>query len=249
MDNKYITLFKTTSEYQEYRLSSGFTSPNVSLCEDENKIYFSESKNEDILNNNYEYVDLGLPSGTIWAKYNVGAVSEDDGNGLYFAWGDITGWTKRQIENHDTDFSWGRYIWTDSAISCDGSAMKKYNEEDGKNVLDMVDDAAHVYMGGDWHMPSVEQFEELLDYTTTAWTTQNGVDGLLFTSNINNKTLFFPAFGYADNYTIDNLNSCFYWSMNNETVQTANYFMASESDIYVTDDFKHYGLPIRGVIG
>lgn len=113
----------------------------------------------------------------------------------------------------------------------------------------MDDDAVHVHMGGDWHMPSVEQFEELLTYTTTAWITQNGVEGLLFTSNINDKTLFFSAFGYADGSMIDNLNSCSYWSMNNETVQTANYFMATENDIYVTDDFKYYGLPIRGVIG
>lgn len=52
MNNKYITLFKTTNEYQNYRLSSGFISPNVSLCEDENKIYFSESKNGDIIVDN-----------------------------------------------------------------------------------------------------------------------------------------------------------------------------------------------------
>lgn len=46
--------------------------------------------------NGHEYVDLGLPSGTLWANMNVGANSETD-NGLYFAWGETTGYTADQI--------------------------------------------------------------------------------------------------------------------------------------------------------
>ena len=35
--------------------------------------------------NNHEYVDLGLPSGKLWATCNIGASSSEE-NGSYFAW-------------------------------------------------------------------------------------------------------------------------------------------------------------------
>lgn len=97
----------------------------------------------------YEYVDLGLPSGTLWAKMNAGAESETD-TGLYFAWGETQGYTAEQV-GVDKQFSWSDYKFNPSG---DGSTFTKYNLTDNKVVLDAEDDAAAVNMGGEWHMPT-----------------------------------------------------------------------------------------------
>ena len=145
----------------------------------------------------YEYVDLGLPSGTLWAKMNVGATSETD-PGLYFAWGETEGYTAEQV-GVDKQFTWADYKFNPSG---DGSTFTKYNSTDGKTVLDAEDDAAVVNMGGEWHMPTQDQCEELLntEYVTNEWIENyngSGMNGCLFTSVSNGNTLFIPAAGYC----------------------------------------------------
>ena len=51
-------------------------------------IVFNSCKDDkdEPLPDNHEYVDLGLPSGTLWATRNVGADKPED-IGDYFAWG------------------------------------------------------------------------------------------------------------------------------------------------------------------
>ena len=118
--------------------------------------------------NGYEYIDLGLPSGTKWAKANVGAESETDA-GLYFAWGETTGYTASQVGT-DKNFSFDDYALTEDG----GSTFTKYNAIDGKTTLDLEDDAAHVNMGGDWHMPNMVQYIELFEETKNGFVTNVG---------------------------------------------------------------------------
>lgn len=105
------------------------------------------------------YVDLGLPSGLLWTKYNIGANSEEEA-GLYFQWGDTQGYTAEQVGDGEglKSFSWADYKW-----SVDGSSsnFSKYNASDSKTVLEPEDDAAHVNMGGNWRMPTLEEYNEL----------------------------------------------------------------------------------------
>lgn len=157
--------------------------------------------------NGHEYVDLGLPSGTLWATSVIGG-----DNPLYFQWGDIEGWTAEQINNGEKAFADSDYKWSD------GSSLTKYNTADGNTVLDLEDDAAHVHMGGDWHMPTKEQLKELTANTTSTWTTQNGVSGKLFTSTINGESVFVPAFGVIDDGGLLNIGSfgCVWSSSVNE---------------------------------
>ena len=107
----------------------------------------------------YDYVDLGLPSQLKWAKCNIGANSEEEA-GLYFQWGDTQGYTAEQVGNGEglKAFDWGDY-----KFSIDGNKwdFSKYNESDRKVVLDPEDDAAHVNMGGNWRMPTFEEYNEL----------------------------------------------------------------------------------------
>ena len=138
---------------------------------------------------NHEYVDLGLPSGTLWATCNVGANKPEE-YGDYFAWGETA---PKEI------YTWGTYKW------CNGTlfSMTKYCREsengyegftDGKGELDLEDDAAYVNWGSSWRMPTMEQEKELVYECTWEWTTHNGVNGRLVTGP-NGKTIFLPAAG------------------------------------------------------
>ena len=147
--------------------------------------------NKEINNNGYEYVDLGLPSGTLWATCNVGASKPSD-CGLYFQWGDTQGYTDVQVKI-GKQFTWDDYKFNPSG---DGKTFTKYTTPG--ETLELEDDAAHVHMGGDWHMPTSEQIQELIDNTTSTWTMQDGRLGRLFTSKKDGtKSIFIPAAGYA----------------------------------------------------
>ena len=110
-------------------------------------------------NTNYEYVDLGLPSGLLWAKCNIGATNEEE-SGLYFQWGDTQGYTAEQVGDGE---GLKAFSSADYKFSIDGSDsnFSKYNASDSKTVLDPEDDAAHVNMGGNWRMPTFEEYKEL----------------------------------------------------------------------------------------
>ena len=153
----------------------------------------------------HEWVDLGLPSGTLWATCNVGARNPED-YGDYFAWG--------ETEPKDV-YDWSTYKW------CNGSynislwkycTYSSYGTVDNKRELDPVDDAAYVNRGSSWRMPTYEQFIELKAKCTWTWTTQSGVNGCLVTGS-NGNSLFLPAAGYRDDSSLYTAGSIgHYWS-------------------------------------
>ena len=115
----------------------------------------------------YQTIDLGLPSGTLWADRNIGATDIYDG-GKLFQWGDPTPYdipehTDGMVNGGQKMFYWSDYKWNPSG---DSSTFTKYNETDRKITLDPEDDAAHVNMGGTWKMPTEEQVTELFKETT-----------------------------------------------------------------------------------
>ena len=110
--------------------------------------------------NGHGWVDLGLPSGTKWATYNIGAADVSE-PGELFAWGEIS--TKT-----------GTYNWEDYRFRTSGNksdnirlnkyiTVSKYGPVDNITQLEPCDDAAHVNWGGNWHIPTVEQWEELIN--------------------------------------------------------------------------------------
>lgn len=121
-----------------------------------------------------DFVDFGLPSGTLWARNNLGAENETDA-GLYFAWGETTGYTAEQIGTLRS-FDWESYEF--SGKSCGGLCAvqyTKYNSDDRKLVLDPSDDAATVMLGGDWCIPNCYQYTELMSHTIQASVDSNGI--------------------------------------------------------------------------
>ena len=162
---KYLRLFKNHDDYLDFKKTNDFKLPNISHCEQENEVHYTPYISP---YNGHAYVDLGLPSGTKWAKMNVGASSEKDA-GLYFAWGETQGYTASQVGGHKV-FLWRDYRWTND----NGSTMSKYNTTDNKTHLELTDDAAAVNMGGDWHMPNRTQCLELFKETKNGIVTGAG---------------------------------------------------------------------------
>ena len=151
----------------------------------------------------HEYVDLGLPSGTLWATCNVGASAPEE-YGDYFAWGETE---PKEV------YMWETYKW------CNGSeyTLTKYctssdfGTVDDKTELDPEDDAAYVNWGSSWRMPTWEQQWELLENCTWTWMQQNGVNGRLVTGP-NGNSIFLPAAGF---HWYESLSACgdngYYW--------------------------------------
>ncbi len=167
-----------------------------------------------IIEEEHEWVDLGLPSGTLWATCNVGANSPEE-YGDYFAWGET-----EPKEN----YSWSTYKY------CEGSynTMTKYCPQSNygyngfTNTLTELlpeDDAATANWGYDWQTPNKTQFEELTNnnHTTKKWTTINGINGELITSKSNGKNIFFPAAGCLGEFPLTASQYGEYWSCTNYT--------------------------------
>ena len=138
----------------------------------------------------HEYVDLGLPSGTKWATMNVGASSPSD-YGNYYAWGETNTkssyeWSNLKYCLDDSGDKFSKYV-TDS----------KYGNVDGKEELDLSDDAAYVNWGQGWRMPSKAQQDELREKCEWTWTSMGGHDGYKVVGP-NGNSLFLPAAGYRD---------------------------------------------------
>ena len=192
----------------------------------------------------YEYVDLGLS--VKWAKCNVGAEKETDA-GLYFAWGETTGYTASQVGT-DKQFSWSDYKYGNSS-----SNLTKYNQSDGKTVLESADDAAAQIMGSDWRMPTKAEFDELLRGTTNEWITnynETGVSGRKFTAS-NGNSIFIPAAGYCSDGSVYNVDdSGGVWSSSLYTSSPGNAwylgFSSGGCNMY-NRGYRYLGLSVRGV--
>ena len=187
-----------------------------------------------------QYVDLGLPSGTLWATLNIGANSPWE-VGDYFAWG--------EKEPNKAVYDWSTYSL------CNGThySMTKYNATDGKTELDPADDAASVIWGVDWQMPSSTQRVELMDtrYVNLQWTTQSGVYGLKVTSKKNGNYIFLPVGGYRSGSELLYTDGGNYWSRSvntyNNIYYTASAHYFSSSSNYGQTWLRSNGLNIRPV--
>lgn len=128
----------------------------------------------------HDYVDLGLPSGTMWATCNVGANLPED-YGDYYAWGE----RYRKIDFYWENYKFGMY------------GREKYCKDDGLLVLEAEDDVVQCRWHFGWCMPTKAQWEELIRNTSSIVTTLNGVQGRLFTAS-NGNSLFLPATGLIE---------------------------------------------------
>ena len=194
---------------------------------------------KNMLNNQHKYVDLDLPSGTLWATCNVGAKTETE-CGDYFACGE----TKTK----------NTYFWDTYKFVKVGN-LTKYNDEDKLTKLEPEDDAAYVNMGDDWCIPTEEQFKELKTHTKHKWFenyNDSGKSGVLFTGE-NGNTIFLSANGFTmnrNNRVFDNGTFGYYYTSNiSDEISKSITFNIDASNIgYLSSEVRFYGQNIRGVL-
>ena len=191
------------------------------------------------------WVDLGLPSGLLWANCNLGAQKPED-FGDHFAWGETS--TKEV-------YSWDTYIYGSSNYEltkyCGMPLYGLYDYSDSLTTLEAFDDAAVVNLGDGARMPTREEWQELKDHTSSSWITRNGVKGCLLTAS-NGNSIFLPTAGTCEDstqYYMGNYGS--YWS---SSVVTDAPCYAWYFNIYpysshnaIELGYRCYGLSVRAV--
>ena len=215
---KYIRLFENHSDYEDFASGGTMELPNVSYCETENEVHYNPIDNCQ----QYDYVDLGLPSGTKWATKNVGACDITD-YGNYYMYGMGT----KAYDSTDTPYA--------------GT----------ENPLALSADTAAQVLGGEWHTPTLTQFTELINNTTYQWVTDyqgSGINGGLFTSKNNINSVFFPAAGVIDGEGLKFESSRFYlWSSTPYNNKYCYYFYGYETNKGVNYVAPNNGFQIRAV--
>lgn len=187
--------------------------------EEQNPLENSGGNSSDLTGetNGHKWVNLGLPSGTLWATCNVGASAPEE-YGIYFAWGETDGYDSGKTDCK-TDFSWTTYKYSNGSSNlltkyCPTGSSGFNGYTDSNTELQAGDDAASENWGGSWQTPSLAQAQELLngDYTIVTLAAQNGVTGRLVTSKSNGKSIFLPAAGSYHGTSLDEVGSCgHYW--------------------------------------
>ena len=178
---------------------------------------------------NTQYIDLGLPSGTLWADRNIGA-TEPEEYGNFYAWGET---------EPKSEYTWDNYKW--------GKDCTKYNNKDRKKVLDPEDDVVYLNTKGKAHIPTIEQIRELINNTTSENQTINGVKGRLYKSKVNGNTICIP---FAGECRIDNKGrdrwGC-YCSSSSCNDSIVNYLYSGNTMVYMSAEYRCWGFAVRGV--
>ena len=198
-----------------------------------------------------DWVDLGLPSGVLWAKCNLGASAPEE-YGNYYAWGEIS---PKEVYN------WNTYRYGTADGEGNLLTLIKYNTHsdygtpDSLTILRATDDAATMAfgIGSGARTPTKEEWQELIDYSTVEWTTMNGVNGLKFTSITNGNTLFFPAAGMRYGSELHGVDGCgfgFYWSSSLDTNSPSDawaFCFDANNPVHVGKSNRRYGFTVRAV--
>ena len=204
---KHLKKFENHSQFESFIKSGQRILHNVSYCKQEDHVHYDDYG---VQPSSYEYVDLGLPSGTLWAKDNLGA-TESNIYGDIFAWGEVTNRTS-QIDCEEYKF----------AQNCtEPERCSKYNYTDNKDFLDLEDDAAHVIMGDNWKIPYPSHFTELFSDQNTTKRLETVMVGndwhtfLILTSTRNSNQLVFPLYYFGVVKSESTLYRIFYWTGEN----------------------------------
>ena len=198
-----------------------------------------------------DWVDLGLPSGVLWAKCDLGANAPEE-YGNYYAWGEIS---PKEVYN------WNTYRYGTADGEGNLLTLIKYNTHsdygtpDSLTILRATDDAATMAfgIGSGARTPTKEEWQELIDYSTVEWTTMNGVNGLKFTSITNGNTLFFPAAGMRYGSELHGVDGCgfgFYWSSSLDTNSPSDawaFCFDANNPVHVGKSNRRYGFTVRAV--
>ncbi len=193
--------------------------------------------------NGHKFVDLGLPSGLLWAETNVGAAAATE-DGDYFAWGETS--------------TQSYYDWSTYKLGSSSTRIEKYNNKDCKFILEAEDDAATANWGSPCRMPSKQEIEELcnFNYCTWKWTYKTTAAGTLINgfeviSKANGNSIFLPAVGYRNGDRVYTHGSRgYYWSSSRyasfKSMAYSLYFGSGDYDWYRYR--RYFSFSVRAVV-
>ena len=220
---KNLNIFSLVAEYENAKSEGTLITPNVSFINESGGVICLPELDDPY--NGHEYVDLGLPSGTKWATMNVGASSETD-YGNYYQYG--KGAAQYAETNGNSDY------------------------RGTEDPLDSSVDTAVQVWGGQWHMPTEAQMQELIDNTTYEWVEnykRSRINGGTFTAT-NGAVLFIPAAGLWFNGRKSGVGYNGYcWGSSPMDSTDAYNLEVSGIDATVNYNFRYNGYPVRPVVG
>lgn len=192
----------------------------------------------------HEYVDLGLPSGLLWATSNVGAKTPWE-EGDYFAWGETTGFASGKTMFNSGTY---RYFNESSKTLTKYCFDSEYGIVDYLTTLSPADDAATANWGEDWRMPTWEEVQELFSYCSPEWVDGESIGGFEFIGP-SGESIYLPCAGYRlDDKLISEGVLCSYWTStlddDNPNCAMTNTFGGVPS---TPDAERWYGLSVRPV--
>ena len=247
---KDVTRFSTTSrrEMKRWMRAQEDAGKTVSVSYDRNTgtyngMAYSTAPQSD-------WVDLGLPSGLLWARCNLGATTPED-YGNYYAWGETQA---------KSEYSWYTYRYGIGynylTKYCNMSDFGYNGFTDTLTILEPNDDAATSILDSNAHIPTESEWNELIQYCTGEWTSLNGVGGYRFTGP-NGNSIFLPAAGQRDSSDPSIVGEGMwgtYWSadLNIEFPSSARNFHFISEDYEtniaeMTYDGRYHGLSVRAV--
>ena len=192
-------------------------------------VIFTTEANDEVIE--YEYVDLGLPSGVKWAMHNVGT-TYPEGHGDHFAWGEI-----------------------EPKATYESGNCSSYNQDLGDISGNPLYDAAAAKWGNGWRMPTLEEMYELTQECTWTWVEDNGIVGYKVTSKTNGNHIFLPAAGFRVNdQLIDEDFFGYYWMSTpyeeegaEPTLNKACFLDMCSYQFYCNWSLRRNGMTIRPV--
>lgn len=213
-----------------------------------NTLYLIKDDSEEV-----EYVDLGLSSGNLWAKYNLGAsyseTNVDKWYGGYFAWGE----TEPRQSFTEAEYKYGDV--QDNILKftkyCNDESIG-INDEYTDNLTELLpeDDAAIPVLGNGTEMPTdtdfIELYNEISAMPVQDYQGISGLNGLLFEGN--GEELFIPAAGYYDESGINGDGiSVLCWTKTLVTDGCDKAWTYNSDAGECQPMFRHYGMPIRAI--
>ena len=233
----------TTDALKSYLKFSRGTPYYMQVTWDGENLFFSNDFCPD--GNHPHIVDLGLPSGTMWACCNVGANTPSQ-RGDFFAWGE----TKTKSSYGPNNYKW--YIGGDSHNISKYNQNSAYGTVDNRKELEPTDDAAYVNWGPEWRMPKLGYYYELLNNCTAEWVKVNGTVGYVFKSQTNDNAIFFPLTGWTPRGAGANAVGVYYSRENDNVMPDLAYCLAlkhANLSVYAATLPRYMGANVRAIRG
>lgn len=200
-----------------------------------------------------DLVDLGLPSGTLWARGNIVRnggtyqIGSETAYGAYVSWGNIVPHFSYNGSSFDDGYNFNSTTYN----ATQGASITGPITTEATFAPNSGYDAARELLGGSWRLPTSDEFVELNNNCTSAWTTKDGINGREFTSNINGAKIFFPAAGMSqENSFVSFGTECVYWSSSLGSSVEGYDLRANSSSVIANAKYgyRYSGCTVRAVI-